>query len=142
MFLNGPHSTHRYYGNLLEFNRNQIFNPTHRIYPYYVSGYALYRAERLFEEKLFGSDGRLLNPNLADYKIPTSRDMPELESIIVESNEPNGPFGAKEVGEGTIMPTIPSILNAIYDATGVHVTELPVTPERIIQGMRDLGKKA
>ncbi len=88
--------------------------------------------EALFEEVQFDEKGRILNPNLADYKIPTSMDMPELVSIVVESHEPNGPFGAKEVGEGGIMPTIPAILNAIYDATGVRVNELPVTPERIL----------
>ena len=59
----------------------------------------------------------------------------ELEAII-ESNEPNGPFGAKEVGEGAIMPTIPAILNAIYDATGVYVEDLPVTPEKVLKAIR------
>jgi len=92
--------------------------------------------EALFEEVQFDGQGRVLNPNLADYKIPTALDMPELDSIIVESHEPNGPFGAKEVGEGGIMPTIPAILNAIYDATGVRINELPVTPERIIRALK------
>ena len=59
----------------------------------------------------------------------------ELEAII-ESNEPNGPFGAKEVGEGAIMPTIPAILNAIYDATGGYVEDLPVTPEKVLKAIR------
>jgi 4-hydroxybenzoyl-CoA reductase subunit alpha len=94
----------------------------------------------LFEEVLFDRKGRVINANLADYKIPTSRDMPELQSIIVESHEPNGPFGAKEVGEGAIMPTIPAILNAIYDATGVQITELPVTPERIVRGLEERAR--
>ena len=70
-------------------------------------------------------------------KFPNSVDMPELEAIIVENNEPNGPFGAKEVGEGAIMPTIPAILNAIYDATGVYVDELPVTPEKVLKAIRE-----
>ena len=64
---------------------------------------------------------RILNANLGEYKIATALDMPNVDTIIVESNEPNGPFGAKEVGEGAIMPTIPAILNALYDATGVRV---------------------
>ncbi|MBZ0265710.1 molybdopterin-dependent oxidoreductase [bacterium] len=92
--------------------------------------------EALMEQKIFDSEGRILNRNLAEYKIPTSLDMPHLESIIVESNEPNGPYGAKEVGEGAIMPVIPSILNAIYDATGVRIDELPVTPERIVEALQ------
>jgi CO/xanthine dehydrogenase Mo-binding subunit len=62
--------------------------------------------------------------------------MPNVKSIIVESNEPNGPYGAKEVGEGAIMPTIPAILNAIYDATGVRINELPVTSERLFMTIK------
>ncbi len=92
--------------------------------------------EALMEEVVFTPDGRIANPNLADYRIPTSLDTPDIETIIVESHEPNGPFGAKEVGEGGIMPTIPAILNAIYDATGVQIDELPASPERILKGLR------
>jgi 4-hydroxybenzoyl-CoA reductase subunit alpha len=92
--------------------------------------------EALFEEVQFDGRGRIVNPNLADYKIPTALDMPELKTLIVESGEPNGPYGAKEVGEGGIMPTIPAILNAIYDATGVQLDELPATPERILMGIK------
>ncbi len=92
--------------------------------------------EALMEEVVFGADGRIANPNLADYRIPTSLDMPDIEAIIVETNEPNGPFGAKEVGEGGIMPTIPAILNAIYDATGVQIEELPASPEQMLRAIR------
>ena len=91
--------------------------------------------EALMEEVIYDECGRIVNANLAEYKIPTAMDVPPLESIIIESNEPNGPFGAKEVGEGAIMPTIPAILNAIYDATGVLITELPVTPENLRMAM-------
>jgi 4-hydroxybenzoyl-CoA reductase subunit alpha len=96
--------------------------------------------EALMEQVQYDTKGRIVNANLAEYKIPTSLDMPHLEAIIVESNEPNGPYGAKEVGEGAIMPVIPSILNAIYDATGVRIDELPVTPERIVAAMLARGK--
>lgn len=92
--------------------------------------------ECLFEEVKFDSKGRILNPSLGEYRIPTALDMPKVKSIIVESNEPNGPYGAKEVGEGAIMPTIPAILNAIYDATGVRINELPVTSERLYTAMK------
>jgi 4-hydroxybenzoyl-CoA reductase subunit alpha len=88
--------------------------------------------EALMEQIIYDKKGRILNANLAEYKIPTAVDMPHLEAIIIESNEPHGPYGAKEVGEGAIMPVIPSILNAIYDATGVRIDELPVTPERVV----------
>lgn len=94
--------------------------------------------EALFEEVKFDSKGKILNPNFAEYKIPTALDMPNVDCIIVESNEPNGPYGAKEVGEGAIMPTIPAILNALYDATGVRVWELPLTPERVLKAIKGL----
>ena len=97
--------------------------------------------EALFEEVKFDEQGRILNANLAEYKIPTSLDMANVESIIVESNEPNGPFGAKEVGEGAIMPTIPAILNAVYDATGVRLFELPLTPERVYKALKAESQK-
>ena len=92
--------------------------------------------EALYEEVKFGDRGQLLNANLAEYKIPTAMDMPKVDTIVVESGEPNGPFGAKEVGEGAIMPTIPALLNAVYDATGVRFEELPLTPERVLMGIR------
>jgi 4-hydroxybenzoyl-CoA reductase subunit alpha len=97
--------------------------------------------ECLFEEVKFDSRGRILNSSLGEYKIPTALDMPNVDTIIVESNEPNGPYGAKEVGEGAIMPTIPAILNAIYDATGVRINELPVTAERLFMAMKKMEQK-
>ena len=65
-----------------------------------------------------------------------------MEPIIVESHEPYGPFGAKEVGEGAIMPTIPAILNAVYDAIGIRFQELPLKPERVFMAIRDKQRKA
>ena len=95
--------------------------------------------EAMFEEVKFDKRGRILNADLGEYKIPTSLDMPDVKSIIVESNEPNGPFGAKEVGEGAIMPTIPAILNAVYDAIGVRIHELPLTAERVFMAIKQSG---
>jgi len=92
--------------------------------------------EALMEEVKFDRKGRILNANLAEYKIATALDMPNIKTIIVESHEPNGPFGAKEVGEGAIMPTIPAILNAVYDATGARINELPLTPERVYLALK------
>lgn len=97
--------------------------------------------EALFEEVKFDEKGRVLNPNFGEYKIPTALDMPNVDPIIVESHEPYGPYGAKEVGEGAIMPTIPAILNAIYDATGVRIRELPLTPERVYMALKGRGRK-
>jgi 4-hydroxybenzoyl-CoA reductase alpha subunit len=92
--------------------------------------------ETLFEDTLFDGAGRLLNPNLHDYLLPTIAECPDIRSVAVESFEPNGPFGAKEVGEGSLLPVLGAIANAIYDACGVRVTELPITPEKILHGLR------
>ncbi|HYA42933.1 MAG TPA: molybdopterin cofactor-binding domain-containing protein [Syntrophobacteraceae bacterium] len=97
--------------------------------------------EALFEEVKFDKQGRLINADLGEYKIPSALDMPPVKAIIVESNEPAGPFGAKEVGEGAIMPTIPAILNAVYDAVGVRIFELPMTPERVYKAIREKKEK-
>ncbi len=97
--------------------------------------------QALMEEVQFDAKGRITNTNLAEYKIPTAIDMPALEAIVVESDEPNGPFGAKEVGEGAIMPTIPAILNAIYDAAGVSVESLPATPEKLLRAIREKERR-
>lgn len=97
--------------------------------------------EALFEEVKFDEKGRVLNPNFSEYKIPTALDVPRIKTIIVESDEPNGPFGAKEVGEGAIMPTIPAILNAVSDAVGVRINELPITPERVLRAVREKGER-
>jgi 4-hydroxybenzoyl-CoA reductase alpha subunit len=93
-------------------------------------------AEALMEEHIFKDDdhGRagLHNaPSLLDYRIPTSLDTPELESFIVESMDPEGPYGAKEAGEGPLHPSIPAIANAIYDAVGVRMDRLPFSAPHV-----------
>ncbi|NBO57230.1 MAG: xanthine dehydrogenase family protein molybdopterin-binding subunit, partial [Actinobacteria bacterium] len=75
------------------------------------------------------------NDNLHDYLIPTIGDVPEIVSILIESNDPHGAYGIKGVGEHTLIPTAPAILNAIRDATGAVVTQLPATPERVLQAL-------
>ncbi len=97
--------------------------------------------EALYEEVKFDDKGRVLNDDLAEYKIPRALDMPAIEPVIVESGEPNGPFGAKEVGEGAIMPAIPAILNAVYDAIGVRMFELPLKPERVYMAIKEYRRK-
>jgi 4-hydroxybenzoyl-CoA reductase alpha subunit len=72
------------------------------------------------------------NPSLLDYKIPSALEMPEVDVIIVESNDPEGPFGAKEAGEGPLLPILPSLANAVTDAIGVRFYELPMTPDRVL----------
>ncbi|MCB2188583.1 MAG: molybdopterin-dependent oxidoreductase, partial [Deltaproteobacteria bacterium] len=97
--------------------------------------------EALFEEVKLNAQGKVVNPSLGEYHIPTIMDMPEVKCIVVESDEPNGPFGAKEVGEGAIMPTIPAILNAIRDAIGVALDETPLTPERVYMALKTAAGK-
>ena len=75
-------------------------------------------------------------PSLLDYRIPTSLDCPEFVSLIVESNDPEGPYGAKEAGEGPLHPSLPAIANAIYDAVGVRLDRLPFTPDRVWNALR------
>ncbi len=93
--------------------------------------------EVLLEDVVHGPEGHILNPNLHDYLVPSMRETPEISSLVVDSYEPRGPFGAKEVGEGSILPVMGAIANAIHDATGVWVKELPITPERILRALKE-----
>jgi CO/xanthine dehydrogenase Mo-binding subunit len=85
----------------------------------------------LTEGLLFDDVGRLTNPSLLDYRKLTAADLPNLETIIVEVPAPAGPFGARGVGEPPIIPAPAAIANAIQNATGARLTELPMSPERI-----------
>jgi CO/xanthine dehydrogenase Mo-binding subunit len=81
-------------------------------------------------------------PSLLDYRIPTSLDTPELHSLIVESIDPEGPYGAKEAGEGPLHPSIPAIANAIYDAVGVRCNQLPFDPPTVLRLLRDTDARS
>ncbi len=94
----------------------------------------------LQEEMLFDAAGRQLNPNLTNYIMPTSLDMPEIEVDIVENYDPTGPFGAKGVGEPTSVPTAAAIMNAIHNAVGVRITSLPATAEKVLAAIRAKGR--
>ena len=87
-------------------------------------------------EEMVWKDGMLMNPGLLEYRSPSSVESPEVEPIIVESIDPEGPFGAKECSEGSLAATIPAIANAIYDAVGVRLHESPFTPERVLAAVR------
>jgi CO/xanthine dehydrogenase Mo-binding subunit len=86
-------------------------------------------------EELLLKEGRILNDSFRDYRILRACDVGELIPLIVESHEPTGPFGAKGVGEGTMVGVAPAIANAIYDAIGVRMKELCITPERILEAL-------
>ena len=99
-------------------------------------------AEALMEAHVFksadeGREGLHNAPSLLDYRIPTSLDTPDLVSLIVESVDPEGPYGAKEAGEGPLHPSIPAIANAIFDAIGVRMDALPFSPPRVWRALQD-----
>ena len=79
-------------------------------------------------------------PSMLEYKSPTSLDMPEVVTELIESPDPRGPFGAKEVGQGPLLPIMPAVANAVYDAVGVRIDEVPITPEKIVKALAE--KKA
>ena len=98
-------------------------------------GYALYEEVHLRE-------GRILNPSFKDYKIPTAREMGfPIELEFVTTPDPAGPYGAKGVGEPGLVPTAPAIANAIYDAIGVRIRDLPITPEKVIAALALAGAR-
>jgi len=94
-------------------------------------------AESVWEEVLFDDNGKIVNANLSDYRLPTALDMPKFTSDLVDSYDPNAPWGAKEVGEGATTPTMGSVANAIYDAIGVQVNSLPITPEKVWRALKE-----
>jgi CO/xanthine dehydrogenase Mo-binding subunit len=94
--------------------------------------------QALFEEIAY-DNGQLINPNLVDYVLPSLGDMPAMiDSICVEVPDPNGPFGAKGIGESGLIPVAPAIANAIYDAVGVRVKDLPIKAEKIYFALEEM----
>ena len=89
----------------------------------------------LSEKMVYGRTGHLQNANLLDYKIPSVHEMPHVEPIIIESCDPEGPFGAKEAGEGPLLPILPAVVNAVYDAIGIRLRTLPLTPDVVFKGI-------
>ncbi|MCK6449052.1 MAG: molybdopterin-dependent oxidoreductase [Planctomycetes bacterium] len=94
-------------------------------------------AEALLEEHTLNRYGLHRGPSLLDYKLPTSVDTPELAALIVESLDPEGPYGAKEAGEGPLHPSLPALSNAVYDAVGVRLKHLPFTPGKVLAALAE-----
>jgi CO/xanthine dehydrogenase Mo-binding subunit len=90
--------------------------------------------EALMEAQVFRK-GLHKQPSMLDYKSPTTLETPEIHTILVETDDPEGPFGAKEAGQGPLLPVIPAIANAIHDAVGVRIDEVPITPEKILKAL-------
>ncbi len=97
-------------------------------------------AEALMEAHVFDERGLHRGPNLLDYRIPTSVETPDIIAKIVETIDPGGPYGAKEAGEGPLHPAIPAIANAIYDAVGIRLRQIPFTPDRVLAALAAQAK--
>ena len=107
--------------------------------------------EALMEEQVFRRlPARLSHalvhkfPSILEYKSPTSLDMPEIFTDLIEHPDPAGPFGAKEVGQGPLLPIMPAVANAVFDAVGVRIDEVPITPDKILSALtaKAAGKPA
>jgi len=94
----------------------------------------------LLEEIVF-KDSIVLNPSFSNYRIPSALDMPEIVPMLVECLHPDGPYGAKGVGETTNVAVPPAIANAIYNAVGVRIKDLPITPDRILEALKQQGRE-
>jgi CO/xanthine dehydrogenase Mo-binding subunit len=95
------------------------------------------------EEQVFRANRHGVHkaPSLLEYKSPTTMEMPEVVSYIIEDPDPNGPFGAKEVGQGPLLPVAPAVVNAVHSAVGVRIDEIPVTPEKILKALASPAKR-
>jgi 4-hydroxybenzoyl-CoA reductase subunit alpha len=90
---------------------------------------------QLMGESMNYRGARLLNPALLEYKIPMPHQMPDVECLLVGEDDPEGPFGAKEAGEGPLVATLPAVGNALYDAVGVRLADLPITPDKVVRAL-------
>ena len=90
--------------------------------------------EVLMEEQVFRKGVHKI-PSLLEYKSPTTLETPEIHTILVETDDPEGPFGAKEAGQGPLLPVIPAVANAVYDAVGVRIDETPITPDKVVRAL-------
>jgi 4-hydroxybenzoyl-CoA reductase subunit alpha len=121
-------------------------NPVH-VRGQVIGGVYMGLGEALMEEQSFRRlPAKLSNalvhriPSMLDYKSLTSLDMPEVDVAIVEYPDPNCPFGAKEAGQGPLLPVMPAVANAIYDAVGVRIDEVPITPEKVLAALEKKAK--
>jgi CO/xanthine dehydrogenase Mo-binding subunit len=104
-----------------------------------VEGGAVMGLGDTFRERLVWEGGQLINPNLIDYPIATFKDVPEFHTELVEVSDKEGPFGARGIGESSISSVSPAIANAIYNAIGVRIRDLPITQEKVLRALRERG---
>jgi len=107
-----------------------------------IGGIYMGLSEALMEEQVFRRLPEKLSaalvhriPSMLEYKTPTALDMPEVEVMLIEDPDPNCPFGAKEAGQGPLLPVMPAVANAIWDAVGVRIDEVPITPDKVLRAL-------
>jgi CO/xanthine dehydrogenase Mo-binding subunit len=118
------------------FDVGQVINPL-QIRGSVLGGVTMSMGAAIFEELKFDADGRILNPQLYEYHIPALREAPRQTIEFIETPDPIGAFGARGIGEHSVIGVAPAILNAIYDAIGVDLYAIPVTPEVIKKAMAE-----
>jgi 4-hydroxybenzoyl-CoA reductase subunit alpha len=98
--------------------------------------------EALMEEMVYRENRNVVHkfPSLLEYKSPTTLEMCDVKTYLIEDPDPNGPYGAKEVGQGPLLPIMPAVVNAVYDAVGVRVDEVPITPEKIMKALKEKSR--
>ncbi|MFH1003253.1 MAG: molybdopterin cofactor-binding domain-containing protein, partial [Chloroflexota bacterium] len=87
-------------------------------------------------EELILKDGRIVNPNLTDYRVPGFSAAPEVHTILIETVDPGGPYGAKSIGEAVLNPVAAAIANAVYNAVGIRIKELPLSAEKVLAALK------
>ena len=110
------------------------------IHPSYVEGQLQGGAGQgigwaLNEEYIFNSEGNMMNSSFLDYRMPVALDLPMIDTVLVEVANPGHPFGLRGVGEACLIPPMAAIANAIYDAVGVRMTELPMSPGKVVDAL-------
>jgi len=98
--------------------------------------------EILMEEMVYRGNRNVVHkfPSMLEYKSPTTMEMCDVKTYLIEDPDPNGPYGAKEVGQGPLLPVPPAVANAVYDAVGVRIDEVPLTPEKVLKALREKAK--
>jgi CO/xanthine dehydrogenase Mo-binding subunit len=98
--------------------------------------------EILMEEMVYRENRNVVHkfPSMLEYKSPTTMEMCEVETYLIEDPDPNGPYGAKEVGQGPLLPVPPAVANAVYNAVGVRIDEVPITPEKVLRALKDKSR--
>jgi CO/xanthine dehydrogenase Mo-binding subunit len=120
------------------FDAGKVVNPA--LYCAQAEGAMVQALGTAIFEELKLKNGRVLNKSFMDYKIPTADDIPELSVKYVEHAEPTGPYGARGVGEPLMVPGAPAIANAVYNAIGVRFTRMPITPDDVLEALRNKKK--